>query len=62
MYSNRHSTYLGDAVTFNGGTDLLRSRGDVESGFGFQSVLQGFASDTGTTAHVFIAGIRAAAN
>lgn len=54
------STYI--AVPLDGGTDLFGSRGDGELRLALQTSVHGLLGQGGSSAHVFVAGIGAAAN
>lgn len=58
--NQKHRTY--DSVTLNGSTNLLRAGSHVESSLRLDSVLQSLFDDAGATAHIFVAGVGAAAN
>lgn len=50
------------SISFNGGSDLLRSRGDRELSFTLEAFIQSLLGHRGSAAHVLIAGVGAAAN
>lgn len=50
------------SISFNCGSDLLRSRGDSELSFTLEAFIQSLLSHRGSAAHIFIAGVGAAAN
>jgi len=50
------------AVALNGGTDLLRTRGNGEDGLGLQTVIEGIAGNSSTAVHVLVRGVGAGAD
>lgn len=50
------------SISFNCGSDLLRSRGDRELSFTLEALIQSLLRHRGSAAHVFIAGVGAAAD
>jgi hypothetical protein len=50
---------LDHTVTSNGGSDLLRSGGDGESGLGLESVVSGLLGNVGGSGHVLVRGVGA---
>jgi hypothetical protein len=49
-------------VTLNGGTDLLRTRGDSEGRLGLDTMVEGITSDRGGTGHILVRGVGARTN
>uniref|UniRef100_A0A1L8EHS2 Uncharacterized protein n=1 Tax=Haematobia irritans TaxID=7368 RepID=A0A1L8EHS2_HAEIR len=54
--------YFGDAIAFNGSTNLFRAGGNIEGNLGFQTMFHGILGNTGTTTHIFIGRVGAGTN